>query len=103
MARRPARSPIARAVIAIEDRATGATIVVYAPSEGRTLMQSPRPAVASRLRRFADRLEPRPWRSPAPLVRLDGRWWQRNEAGALTMIEEDAGAGQLRGAGSPPA
>jgi hypothetical protein len=40
-------------------------------------------AAASRLRRVADRLAPpRPAtapRSPAPLIRFAGRWWQRAE------------------------
>jgi hypothetical protein len=38
--------------------------------------------VAARLRGLADRLDPRrsPVRPPiAPLVRLDGRWWRREE------------------------
>jgi len=42
-----------------------------------------RRSAASRLRGLAERLEPRRQRlggrSPAPLVRLDGRWWNRDE------------------------
>jgi hypothetical protein len=40
-----------------------------------------RRATASRLRRIADRMDPRPRRPPqgvAPLVRFGGRWWKRD-------------------------
>jgi hypothetical protein len=40
-----------------------------------------RRATASRLRRVADRMDPRPRRLPAgvaPLVRFGGRWWKRD-------------------------
>jgi hypothetical protein len=44
-----------------------------------------RRSAASRLRALADRLDPRqqdvtePERPTAPLVRVGGRWWQRDE------------------------
>jgi hypothetical protein len=47
-----------------------------------------RDTLAARLRRLADRLEPpAPRRSPAPLVRLGGRWWRRDELGAWARID----------------
>jgi hypothetical protein len=53
-----------------------------------------RGTLATRLRRLADRLEPpsRP-RSPAPLIRLGGLWWRRDEVGQLARIEpQDPGS-----------
>jgi hypothetical protein len=45
-----------------------------------------RRSAASRLRRVAERLEPRRQRqgeqSPAPLVRLGGRWWRLDDIAA---------------------
>jgi hypothetical protein len=46
--------------------------------------------VASRLRGFADRLDPRrsPARPPvAPLVRFNGRWWRREDLAAIPPDE----------------
>jgi hypothetical protein len=49
-----------------------------------------RPAVAGRLRRLANRLDRRsvlaPKPGPAPLVRIGGRWWQRDD---LAPVELD--------------
>jgi hypothetical protein len=50
-----------------------------------------RRSAAARLRDLAERLEPRPERpdrSPAPLVRLDGRWWYRDEIVAPSAAVE---------------
>jgi hypothetical protein len=60
-----------------------------------------RGAVASRLRALADRLAPLasrpPHRSPAPLIRLGGRWWYRGELFApAASAEEVAPDVQLR-------
>jgi hypothetical protein len=56
------------------------------PVSARRLMAKLLPlrrCAASRLRELAERLEPRrqtlAGRSSAPLVRLDGRWWYRDE------------------------
>jgi hypothetical protein len=44
--------------------------------------------VAGRLRRLADWLEPPPaQRPPAPLIRLGGRWWRRDEIGRWAGVE----------------
>ena len=53
-----------------------------------------RGATARRLRRFADRLAPqRPLelrRAPAPLVRMGGRWWSRDELAYTWAAPPDA-------------
>jgi hypothetical protein len=47
-----------------------------------------RDTLAARLRRLADRLgPPAPRRSPAPLVRLGGCWWHRDELDGWTRID----------------
>lgn len=51
-----------------------------------------RDTLAQRLRRLADRLEPLPPpRSPAPLVRLGGLWWRRDQLGDWTRVDAQAG------------
>ena len=50
-----------------------------------------RDTLAQRLRRVADRLDPVPSpRSPAPLVRLGGRWWRRDQLGDWTQVHAHA-------------
>jgi hypothetical protein len=47
-----------------------------------------RDTLAARLRQLANRLEPpAPRRPPAPLVRLGGRWWRRDELGDWAQID----------------
>jgi hypothetical protein len=59
-----------------------------------------RATAAAHLRRLAYRLEPTLRRSPAPLVRLDGRWWHRGGPLPPGTLEELAdGTGRVR----PPA
>jgi hypothetical protein len=50
-------------------------------------------SAASRLRGLADRLEPPrlPVRPPAPLIRLAGRWWRRDELIAEATADDPAG------------
>jgi hypothetical protein len=50
-------------------------------------------SAASRLRGLADRLEPSrlPTKSPAPLIRLAGRWWRRDELIPDATAEDLAG------------
>ena len=60
-----------------------------------------RSVAASRLRALADRLEPltraMPRRPTAPLIRLGGRWWYRDELVApIERADEIASDVQLR-------
>jgi hypothetical protein len=50
-------------------------------------------SAATRLRGLADRLEPPPlpMRRPAPLIRLAGRWWRRDELIADATADDPAG------------
>jgi hypothetical protein len=54
---------------------------VRTPTALMTKLPPLRRSAASRLRGLADHLEPPqlPLRSTAPLIRMDGRWWQRDE------------------------
>jgi hypothetical protein len=50
-------------------------------------------SAATRLRGLADRLEPPPlpMRRTAPLIRLAGRWWRRDELIADATADDPAG------------